>query len=453
MKIKRIVEIICCFWLGGTCFTASAQKPNAPQTNAFSAKQAVDYALKNAVQVKNALLDVESQKQTNRGITASALPQLSGNVSLTDYLSIPTSLLPGEIFGGAPGSFIPVKFGTKYNGTAGATLQQIIFDGQVFVGLQARKASIDFYLKLSEITKEVIKANVYKIYYQLVVGQKQIGSIDANIDNYEKLLHDTKEIYKNGFAEKLDVDKVQVQLNNLYTQKLSAQSQLDAGNAGLKFLMGMPQKDSLVLTDTLSDEELKSNLLDENYNYEDRKEFQLLGLQTKLQEYNVKRYQLSKIPTLNLSANFNENAQRTTFDFFKTGKSYPYFATSYVTLSLAVPIFDGGNRNSKIALARLDLRRTQNNLQQLKDSIDHDVSKSRIDIKSALLRMDIQKRNVELAQQVYNTTRLKYGQGLGSNQEINQAQADLVTAQTTYYSSLYDAIIAKIDFLNAAGKL
>jgi outer membrane protein len=453
MKRNRIITLVLNLWLCGLCFTGKAQTSNAPRVNEFTAKQAVDYALQNAVQVKNALLDVESQKQTNKGITASALPQVTGNVSMTDYLSIPTSLLPGEIFGGAPGSFIPVKFGTKYNGTAGATLQQIIFDGQVFVGLQARKTSIDFYVKAVEITKEVIKANVYKIYYQLVVGKKQLGSIDANIDNYEKLLHDTKELYKNGFSEQLDVDKVQVQLNNLYTQRLGAQSQLDAGNGGLKFLMGMPQKEVLVLSDTLSDEELKSNLLDESYNYEDRKEYQLLGLQTKLQQYNVKRYQLSKIPTLNLSANFNENAQRTTFDFFKTGKVYPYFATSYVTLSLAVPIFDGGNRNSKIASARIDLRRTQNSLSQLKDSIDYDVSKSRIDIKSALLRMDIQKKNVQLAEQVYNTTKLKYDQGLGSNQEINQAQADLVTAQNTYYSSLYDAIIAKIDFLNAAGKL
>jgi len=452
MKMKRIFEIIFSFCVCGAGFTVNAQK-NTPVTNAFSAKQAVDYALKNAVQVKNALLDVETQKQTNKGITASALPQITGNVSLTDYLSIPTSLLPGEIFGGTPGSFIPVKFGTKYNGTAGVSLQQILFDGQVFVGLQARKTSIDYMEKAAEVTKEQIKANVYKIYYQLVVGQKQIESIIANINNYEKLLHDTKEIYKNGFAEKLDVDKVQVQLNNLNTQKLQAQSQIDAGNAGLKFLMNIPQKDSLVLTDTLSNEELKSNLLDESYNYGDRKDYQLLSLQTKLQQYNVKRYKLSKIPTLNLSGNFNENAQRTSFNFFKSGSSYPYFATSYVTLSLAVPIFDGGYRNSKIASARIDLRKTQNDIDLLQSSIDNDVNQSRINMKSAIITMDSQKKNIELAQQVYNTTNLKYQQGLGSNQEISESQADLVTAQNNYYGSLYDAIIAKIDYLQAAGKL
>jgi len=451
MKTKGIFKLIFSLLLFGPGFIANAQQTNAPVINSFSAKQAVDYALKNAVQVKNALLDIESQRQTNKEITASALPQINGNVSLTDYLSIPTSLIPAEFFGGPPGTYQPIKFGTKYNGTYGADLQQIIFDGQVFVGLQARKTSIDLFTKTAEVTEEQIKANVYKIYYQLVVGQRQISTISANIDNYEKLLHDTKEIYKNGFAEKLDVDKVQVQLNNLNTQKLKAQNQIDAGITGLKFLLHMPQKDSLVLTDTLSDEEIKSNILDEDYKYEDRKDYQLLGLQTKLEEYNVKRYRLSKIPTLTFSANINQNAQRTTFNFFKKGE--PYFTTSFIALKLSVPIFDGGARNAKIASAKLDLLKTSNDLEQLKASIDNDVTQSRINMKSALITMDSQKKNIELAQNVYNTTKLKYEQGLGSNQEINTAQTDLITAQNNYYSSLYDAIIAKIDYLQAAGKL
>jgi outer membrane protein len=451
MKTTRIVQIIFCFWLCCICFLADGQKTNVPQTNAFSARQAVDYALQNATQVKNALLDIELQRQSNKEITAAAYPQINGNASLIDYLSIPTSLIPAEFTGGPAGTYIPIKFGTKYNGTYGADLQQVLFDGQVFVGLLARKTSIDFQMKTAEVTEEEIKANVYKIYYQLVVGQKQIGSITANIDNYEKLLHDTKEIYKNGFTEKLDVDKVQVQLNNLNTQKLRAQNQIDAGIAGLKFLMNMPQKDNLILTDTLSDEELKSNVLDENYNYEDRKEFQLLGLQSKLQEFNIRRYKLSKIPTLSFSASVAQNAQRTTFDFFKGGE--PYFTTSFISLKLAVPIFDGGARNARIAQAKLNLLKTNNSLDQLKSSIDNDVAQSRINMKSALITMDSQKKNIELAQNVYNTTKLKYEQGLGSNQEINTAQADLVTAQNDYYSSLYDAIIAKIDFLKAAGKL
>ena len=451
MKTTKFAAALLIILLSSVSFISVAQRDTVSHTHAFTAQQAVDYALQNAVQVRNALIDIKLQEQQNREITASALPQINGNASLIDYLSIPTNLIPAEFTGGPPGTYIPIKFGTKYNGTYGADLQQILFDGQVFIGLKARKTSIDFQVKTAEVTKEQIKTNVYKVYYQLAVGKRQIETINANIANYEKLLHDTKIIYQNGFAEKLDVDKVQVQLSNLETQKLKAQNQLDAGVAGIKFLMNIPQKDELILTDTLSDEEIKSNILDEDYRYEDRKEYELLGLQTKLQEFNVKRYQLSKIPTLTFSATVNQNAQRATFNFFKSGE--PYFTTSFISFKIAIPLFDGGARNARIASARLDLLKTQNNLDNLKESIDNDVAQSRINMKSAILTLDNQKKNIDLAQQVYNSTKLKYDQGLGSNQEINQAQTDLVAAQNNYYGSLYDAINAKIDYLRAAGRL
>jgi len=441
MKLKTAIT----FLISIICIKGFAQ-----QTNAFSAQQAVDYALRNSVQVKNALIDIEIQRQTNKEITALAFPQINGNFSLNNYLSIPTSLIPAEFTGGAPGTFIPIKFGTKYNSSAGVDVQQILFDGQVFVGLQAKRTAIDFSTKTAEVTKEMIKANIYKIYYQLVVGYKQIESIDANITRFEKLLHDTREIYKNGFAEKLDVDKVEVQLNNLRTEKLKAANQLQAGKEALKFLMSMPQKDQLILTDSLTDENLKANLLDENYNYADRKEFQLLSLGVKLNEYNVRRYRLSKIPTVSGFFNYNKNAQRQNFNFFKGGD---WFTIALAGLRVSVPIFDGGARNARISKAKYELQKTQNNIEQLKLSIDSDVAQARIRMQSALATMESQKRNIQLAEQVYKTTKLKYEQGLGSNQEIYNAQTELRVAQNNYYSSLYDAINAKIDYLKAAGKL
>lgn len=423
----------------------------AQQVNTFTVKDAVDYALKNSAQVKNALIDIQIQRQTNKEITAAALPQVNGTISVNDYLSLPTSLVPGEFTGGAPGTFIPLQFGTKYSANGEIELQQILFDGQVFVGLMAKKTAVEFSTRSAEVTAELIKANVYKIYYQLVVGKKQIESIDANIARFEKLLSDTREIYKNGFAEKLDVDKVEVQLNNLRTEKLKAENQVEAGNAGLKFLMSMPQRDQLVLVDTLSEAELKTNILDESYNYSDRKEFQVLSLAAKLGDYNIKRYQLSKVPTISGFINYIKNAQRTKFDFFKS--SGDWFTTSLIGLKVAIPIFNGGATNARIEKARLDLRKTKNNIDQLKLSVDNDVEVSRIKMRSALVTMDAQKKNIELAERVYSSTKLKYEQGLGSNQEIYNAQTELKVAQNNYYSALYDAISAKIDYLKAAGKL
>lgn len=463
------------FWLSNIAATGMlllSAVATAQQKNEFSVKQAVDYAMKNATQVKNALLDVKVQEQVNRQITAAAYPQVNASTGFTHYPNIAVQSLPnfispatyqvlideavkngaGNTITFPAGGFgnIQAQFGVPWVANAGVDVSQLLFDGQVFVGLMARGAVLDFYKKTAEVTQEQIKANVMKIYYQLVVGKSQLVSLDANISRFEKLLNDTREIYKNGFAEKLDVDKVTVQLNNIKTEKEKIVNSINAGNSGLKFLLGMPQKEQLVLTDTLSEEELKDNILNGNYDYKDRKEFQLLTVAEKLGNYNVRRYKLSKLPTVAAFGSYSKNAQRSAFNFFNKDE---WFTTSLVGVKISMPLFDGFKKNALIQQSRYELQKTQNSIEQLKQNIDADVEQARIKMTSAMLTVDNQKKNITLAESVYNSTKLKYEQGLGSNQEIYNAQTELKVAQTNYYSSLYDAITAKIDWLKAAGKL
>ncbi len=417
----------------------------------FSIQQAVDYATKNNVIVKNALLDIRIQEQTNREYTAAAYPQINGSGSYTANIKMPPTIFPNSIF--TPGTTGYTKgpaFGFKYSGSAGLELNQILFDGQVFVGLQARKTALEFQEKNAAITEETIKANIYKIYYQLVVSKKQVELLDANIERFNKLLHDTKEIYKAGFAEQLDVDKVNVALTNLQTEKIKALNQIANGYFGLKTLMGMPVQDELVLTDTLNEEEIKAGMLDKgSFTYTDRKEYQYANLGIKLNEYNIKRYKLSKIPSLTMNAYYNTVRQAPNFNLSE-GFSFP---VSAVALRLNVPIFTGFSTNSKIQKAKFEWQKSLNQRQALELSIDNEIETARNNFNSAISSMDYQRKNMELAEKVYNQTKKKYEMGTGSQTEINTAQTELKAAQTNYIQSLYDAIIARVDFLKATGKL
>ena len=442
------------FIIGLFVLSFKAQAQDQKQTDtayAFSVKQCVDFASKNNVQVKNAITDLKQQEQTNRGVTAAALPNVSGNASLTDYLKIPTTLLPGEFFGQPAGSFIPVKFGTQYNSSASVSLQQVVFDGQVFVGLQARKTAIDFYAKNVDVIMESVKANIYKVYYQLVASKTQIAQIDANIERLTKLEHDANELFKNGFAEKIDVDKASVQLANLQTEKQSALNQIANGYLGLKLLMGMPPQDSLILTDPISDEQIKEGLLNEGvYDYKNRVEFQYAELGKKLNEFNIKRYKLSALPTLKLNGDYTKNAQRTKFDIFGKGD---WFTTAYVGLNLNISIFDGFARKSDLEKAKLDLRRSNDQIDFLKLSIDKEVEEATNNFRNAVNTLDYQKKNIELAEKVYEQSKKKYEIGTGNTTEITNAQTDLRVAQSNYINAMYTAIIARIDYLKATGKL
>lgn len=438
----------------------------------FSIQQAVDYAKKNNVQVKNALLDVKLQQQVNREVTSNAYPHINGNVNATYNPNVATQVLPNFI---SPATyqvlidqnvkdgngnviqmpsdfgFIAAQFGTKYSATAGISLSQILFDGQVFVGLQARSTTLDWAAKNVEITEEMVKTNIHKVYYQLVVSKTQIELLDANIERIKKLQNDTRIIYENGFAEKLDIDKITVQLTNLQSEKIKVLNTVSNGYYGLKVLIGMPVADELVLTDTLSYDQIRDGLLEASiFSYDDRKEYQYAQLGKKLNEYNVKRYKLSQIPTLSLNGNYTKNAQRDKFNFFNKDS---WYTISSVSLNLNIPIFNGFFTKSKIQQARIELQKTENQIDGLKLSIDNEIASSKNNFRSAISTLDFQKENMALAERVYEQTKKKYEVGTGSQTEITNAQTDLKAAQTNYITALYDAIIAKTDFLKATGKL
>jgi outer membrane protein TolC len=455
--------------IGVLVLSILVQEAGAQARHELSARQAAAYAMKNSVHVKNALVDVQIQEQTNREITASALPQLNANTGVAYNPNVTTQTFPNFIgaatYGvlekeGVSGSngpikmpddlgFIQAQFGTKFNNSLGVDLQQLLFEGQVFVGLQARATSMQLARKNVEVTEEAIKANVYKIYYQLSAGKNQLDILDANLSRLQKLANDTKKLYENGFAERLDIDKVNVQLTNLQTEKQRVLNTIENGYLGLKYLMGMPVRDTLILTETISDTDIRTGVLDASlYDYSDRKEYQYAELGKRMNEFNVKRYKLTYFPTVALASNYMRLRQADKFGF-----GGPWFPSSQIALRVSVPIFDGFARDARIQRAKLQLQQTENQIEDLKLTIDRDVQEAINNYSSSLATLDNQKRNMELAEKVYSQTKKKYEIGTGSTTEINNADAELRIAQTNYINALYDAIIAKVDFLKATGKL
>lgn len=466
---KILVTVLLCSSITSALLQA---QPNTK--HAFNTEQCIEYAHKNNTIVKNALLDYKIQEQTNRSITSAAYPQVRANASSTYFPNVPVQVFPNFIAAGTYGvlvqegvkdgngnpiqmpsdfGIIQAAFGSKWNGTVGVSLSQILFDGQIFVGLQARRVALEYAMKNVEVTEENIKVNIYKIYYQLVVSKTQMQQLDANISRLDKLQHDSKELYKNGFAEKMDVDRTTVQLSNLQTQKITTQRTIDNGYIGLKVLMGMPVADSLILTDAITEDNLKTGLLDVNagnYHYSDRKDYQYLDAATKLNGYNVRRYKSAYLPTANLSSTYSKNAFRDQFDLFNKGDWY----TSWnIGVNISVPLFVGFQRDASIKTAELQWEQIKNRREDLKLTIDGEVEQAKNKFKAAILSLDNQKQNMVLAENVYSQTQKKYQAGVGSNTETTSAQTDLIAAQTNYISAMYDAIIARIDYLKATGTL
>ena len=471
-KAKTILATLFGLILAG--FTVNSQQQNAqPQVYEITAKDAVDIALKNVVALKNAKLDYKISEARNKEITGLALPQVSGSLQGNHYLSLPQIQFPDatelaiydvlkrEGVKDASGNPITkdgefairnFSFFTPWNVSGGVSVNQLLFEPQVFVGLQARQTLLESSGLQIKVIEDSLKATVYKSYYAVLISEKQLLFLQETLSRLEKLASDQNQMFKNGFIERLDIDKTTVNLNNTRTMELQLRTGVKIGLAVLKMNLGLHQSDSLVLKDVLTPDYIKEGILEENFKYEDRNEIKLLNTAVKLQGYDMRRYKLSYYPTVAAFYNFQRNGQRRAAE---NGQSQPWFwySTNMIGLNVSVPIFDGFQKKNKIRQSQFTLEKVQNTLDQARKGIDLEKTIARNTLTSAILTMDSQEKNMELAQNVYNTVKKKYEQGLGSSFEILQADTDFQQAQSNYFKALYDAIVAKISYQKALGKL
>lgn len=454
-------------------FNLSQLDLKAQQVYEITAKDAVEIAFKNVVDLKNARLDYKIAEARNKEITGLALPQVTGSLQGNHYLSLPLIQFPDatESFiyevlrdngvKDASGNPITktvdptvrnVSFLTPWNVNAGLAVNQLLFEPQVFVGLQARKeflTSSGFQIKVAE---DKVRESVYKSYYAVLISQKQLVFVQESITRLQKLASDQNEMFKNGFVERLDIDKTTVTLNNTKTTETQLRNAIVIGYAVLKMNLGLPQADSLVLKDSLTADYIKENILDDTFNYEDRNEVKLLNSAVKLQEFDVRRYKLSYYPTVSAFYNFQKNGQRRNNE---NGNSSPWFwyNTNLVGLSVNIPIFDGFQKKYKIRQSQFAVDKTKNNLDQTIKGIDLERTVAKNTLTNAILTMDAQENNMQLAERVYTTVKKKYEQGIGASYELLQADTEFQQAQSNYFRALYDAIVAKISYQKALGKL
>ena len=428
-----------------------AQSQNAGSVN-YSLKQAIDYAFKNSPNYLNAELEIQNSKYRKKEVLGVGLPQINSSVDLKDYIDIPTSLLPGQFFGAPAGTFIPVKFGTKYNATAGFSASQLIFSSDYIVGVKAAKELINLSTINVNRSKTELVSSVSKAYYNVVVNKERTKLLDANIIKLKKIFDDTKAFNQQGFVEQIDLERLEVQYNNLVVEKEKTDRLIGLSESLLKFQMGYKISAPIILTDSLTFENNDvASLLSGKIDISKRADYQLLQSQQRLYQLDLKRQRLGYLPTVAAYGSYQFNAQRQKFDF--TDGSQSWYKISLIGGTLNLNIFDGLQRHNRIQQAKIAVQKGENNLKNIELAAEIEATISEVTYQNAYASLQTQKRNMQLAQHVFDVAQKKYEQGVGSNLEITNAQTALKEAQTNYYNAVYDMIVSKIDFQKATGTL
>ena len=460
MKPLSIIAGICLCLSGITLFGQES----------FSLEQAKQYALQNSLDLQMKQLDLQDVNGQIKEYLAIGLPKLQANASYNYFLKIPTNIFPNFI---EPAIYdvlfdenllprrdlenaggVPVQFGTKHNLSAGLELNTLLFDGTFFIGLKAQRMYRELILKQITQTEAAVRHDVSLAYLSALVLEENIQIVAKNLENLKKLQKEITEIHAAGFAEKLDVDRLELSVSNLESELQNLQNLTVVSKNVLKFKMQYPLEKEIQLSDRL-DQLVNAGYLEVmdpsiKLQLENRPEYSVLMQSIKLAEINVKRFQVSYYPSLYGFANYQQSLQRNKlFD----SKDNDWFPSSVVGVQMNWPLFTGFDRKSKIERAKVVLARTKLQYTGFEQGAQLEFYNTRSSYIQSLATLENRKNLVKLAEKIYDTAKIKFREGVGSSLEVTSAERDLYLSQSNMVEAQFLLIQAKVNLDKSLGKI
>ncbi len=417
------------------------QNKKTADTLSFTLQQAIDYALTNNPNYKNAVADVAYAQQQVKEVKAIGIPQAKINVQMQDAIQKQVFVFPVN------GTPTPIRIGNKYTTQAALNVTWLMLDGSYFLGLKAASEFTEMSKRLAYKSELDIRTDVSKTYFMALITLENIKLVGNSYNTINSLYTQTAALNKEGFAESLDVDRLKLQLNNITITQHKLNDQYQIVLALLKSKMGMNPEQAMKITDDI-------NMINERYTVADtsdlklsnRAEYQILQQQLLLNKYDVRRYQFGKYPSLAGAFTYQQSTFGETINYSKWYDNY------FLALQLSVPVFGGFGNNAKIQKAKITQIKTENSIANVENLLTLEVFQAKQKYLRAEEYVIQQKENLALADKIVNITMIKYKEGVGSNLEVTTATQDQKNAQTNYLNALYDLIIAKIDYNTAMGQ-
>ncbi len=467
MKKKIITGII-------TLFAVSlfAQEKSV---SAYTLKEAIDYALQNNVNAKNAKLDVKKAKAYNLEILTQGLPNLSGSFEYDYYFKTPLVpavsqiVAPGSPFATAlsqlsqhsndpalvntlnslGGGFTNISFVLPNDISTGITLTQLLFDARYVFGIKARKELLLSSRQQSDLSDQDIRTNITKAYGQAEAAQEAKSLLLDNKKIVDKILSDTRAVFAQGLTEELDVNRLELAQANLDMQINQQNNLAEVALANLKFQMGLNLDETIILKDKLED--LRNGVVPQQNTFDpkNRVEYQLLSTAIVLDGYNIKAKRSGYYPSLGGFLNYSGNVQTQSFsDMFKGSNWYPQ---GIVGIKLNVPIFDSGLKYAQVQQVKLEQMKRQN-------TRDNFVQGANLQYQSALSTFNAAlgdevnaQKTLDLSKKIFSTNQAKFKQGAGSSFELQQSEQEYATNQLKQIQSIMNLLNAKADLDKAMG--
>ncbi|MCW9038281.1 MULTISPECIES: TolC family protein [Altibacter] len=414
------------------------------ETYSFNLQEAITFALDSNYTAINARRDIAKAIKQKWETTASGLPQISADIAYQNNLKQPVTLIPGEIAGGEPGTFVPVTFGTKQNASATATLNQLIFDGSYLVGLQAARAFLDYSENASEKTNLEVRKGVINAYGSVLLSEELIAIFEKNKTTLEKNLFETRKIYENGLTEEESVEQLEVTLLDIETQLNNAQRSASIARQMFNVALGIDVSAIVIFEDSLdqlAQEYTQLGFLDRSLNVEENVDYKIAYNLTEQRSLELKLEKSKALPRISAFLNYGTMANSNDFTFFDNDQRW--FQSSVLGVNMNIPIFSSGMRAARTQRAKIALDQAETQLEQTIQTVRLEVNSAKSNYQFAIENYENAKKNLSLAERIEGKNQVKFTEGLSTSFDLRQAQTQLYTAQQQYFQAMLEVINTK----------
>ena len=411
------------------------------ETLFFSLDEAIDYAHANNKMALDSQSDIRMAELQKWETTATGLPQINADISYNNWIEQQISLIPAEFFGGMPGDFIEVAFGTQQTVNGTVTLKQKLFDGSYLVALQASKVYLEISKNAKEKTLSELRKVVTNAYGSILLAEENILILDANIEVLEKNIEELQKVYENGLTEVENIEQLQLTRAGLVSARNYNAVLKNLAYEMFNLTLGLNIDTPVNLTDRMEDLVVKVLLYPtetSNGNLENNIDFKIALNNMRSNALLFKLEKSKALPTINAFINGGYAGNSNRFNFLD--RTQKWFGASLFGVNMSIPMFSSLGRSAATQKAKIALEKSERTLANTRQELEIKIKRAQNELAFAQQDLENKKQAQNLAKRIEEKNQIKFFEGLASSFELSQAQTQLYTAQKQYMEAMLSVL-------------
>ena len=430
----------------GAFLHGMAQRP-------YTLQECIDTALQKSLQLKSDNYDLAKTRAGIGQAYSSLLPSVSASGSYQYYFKLQKQVIPADVFGGTAGKYEAISLSVPQSKSLSLQLNQTLFNASSLIALKAAKVEVNLNELQIRSSREDLVYNVSATYYNIQSILKQQALAKSNLASDESLLQVTSDQFRAGLATQTDLDRLTVQRDNSKATLQNTSNSLEKQYNMLKLLMNVPLESGIIVVQDEYDEE--AALVSQqkaDFDPTQKTNYRQVLENKKVADLQRRNIKAGYLPSLSLGANYGYSGYNSNANPLKNINS-TWYPSSYVSLSLSIPIFDGFSKKYQIRQQEISIRKYDVQAEQTLQQNRKDVADASADLKSNYITLQSQKRNLVLAEKVLTDVTTQYKSGLVKLTDAINSQSELETAQNNYINALINIKQAELNFKKANGTL